>query len=604
MFFGSVIFGRRRLFDHSKFFHQLNVYTIASLQRSVLAADAFYRTTAIYRKTRLHQRLRNGRWSQRIPSIQRTIDAVGGVVDRLIVAQGLSPEKLIAHPDPLTPAQRGVATLLQVTLACACVVLIWLNWPDSAAAPITVDRTVTANAAANLLESPVTNTEVTNNTVTNNTVTNSTEAVAEDEELPALAVSAEAQAAPIVLIGEQPDAKPDVETVLAQVTANTGDDTSELPADTLAPSEESVAQSSSPLLAEIPQNSAEANPADLELVVPEAEATGTILSQLETAIAKAIEEAATNTENAPLDNLVVVEPQVQPKSEEPVAEAVASSSSYPYAMVLGPTWDSFTPLSPEEADHYWLGLAFAPGYNQYYSPSYQFGSTAGGRYRPHHGVDISNPLGTPVISMAGGEVIHAGPDNPTLLGPYNNFYGNSVVVRLDRTLTTPEGEKEVFLLYGHLNEVFAERGQRINPGDSVGTVGMTGIAIGPHLHVEIRVGQNSYMTAVNPVLWMQPPSGTGAVAIRLVNAQGQSWSGARVSLLRYEGEGARWVRTVETYRSEEPLRSNPLWGENGAESNLTAGAYYIAAEVNGEKVGQNIVIADGKTTFVELRTQQ
>ncbi|MEZ4833523.1 MAG: M23 family metallopeptidase [Caldilineaceae bacterium] len=170
--------------------------------------------------------------------------------------------------------------------------------------------------------------------------------------------------------------------------------------------------------------------------------------------------------------------------------------------MLGPEWESFAPLPAAEIDRYWLGLAFPPGYNQFYSPSYQFGST-GGRYRPHHGVDISNPTGTPVLAMAGGEIIHAGPDNPTLLGPYNNFYGNSVVVRLDRTLSTPDGDKDVFLLYGHLNEVFVERGQRLNPGDSLGTVGMTGIAIGPHLHVEIRVGQNSYMTAVNPVLWMQ-----------------------------------------------------------------------------------------------------
>ncbi|MEZ4639382.1 MAG: M23 family metallopeptidase [Caldilineaceae bacterium] len=52
--------------------------------------------------------------------------------------------------------------------------------------------------------------------------------------------------------------------------------------------------------------------------------------------------------------------------------------------------------------------------------------------------------------------------------------------------------QDVFLLYGHLNEVFVERGQRLNPGDSLGTVGMTGIAIGPHLHVEIRVGQSNF----------------------------------------------------------------------------------------------------------------
>ncbi len=599
-----------------------------SLQRAVLAVDTLYRTTALYRKTRLHQRLRSGPWRGRVPSIQRGIDWIGGGVDRLIVAQGLSPEKLIAQSDPLTPMQRSAATLLQVTLACACVVLIWLNWPDSAAAPIVdTERISTASAAMNDVDPTASSSAV----ETLSSAETVAESAAESGNSDVERIVEDLQTSSVVLIGEQADVKPQVETVLAQVSANTnGDERADLPnetspSNTLVPlldqtlidqtlidqtlidqtlidqtlidqtsTTEGVAES----IAVDPENAVS------ETEVPQDEASAAILSRLEVAIAKAMEDAASKPENAPVDNLVVVEPQVQPKSQEPQPQAVAPSSTYPFATVLGPEWESFTPLSAEEIDHYWLGAAFPAGYNQFYSPSYQFGSTAGGRYRPHHGVDISNPLGTPVIAMAGGEVIHAGPDNPTLLGPYNNFYGNSVVVRLDRMLSTPEGEKEVFLLYGHLNEVFAERGQRLNPGDSVGTVGMTGIAIGPHLHVEIRVGQNSYMTAVNPVLWMQPPGGTGSVAIRLVNAQGQSWAGARVSLLRYEGQSARWVRTVETYRSEERLRGNPLWGENGAASNLSAGSYYIAAEVNGEKVGQNIVVEDGKTTFVELRTQQ
>lgn len=565
----------------------------------MLAADALYRSTAFYRKTRLHQRLRSGSWGRRLPSIQRGIDWIGGGVDRLIVAQGLSPEKLLAQSDPLTPIQRSAATLLQVTLACACVVVIWLNWPQSAAAPIVdTDRMRAVGAAADAVDSdaPLSAGETILQIPVKNAVT------------PVESVVEGAQTSSVVLIGEQTDAKPNVETLLAQMTANTTGDDSADPANDVSPLNVSTL---APLSEQISatESAVESGAVNPEIVEPETElpqdsASAAILSRLEAAIAKALEDAATETENAPQDNLVVVEPQFQPQSQEPQPQAVAPSSTYPFATVLGPEWESFTPLSSEEIDHYWLGLAFPAGYNQFYSPSYQFGSTAGGRYRPHHGVDISNPLGTPVIAMAGGEVIHAGPDNPTLLGPYNNFYGNSVVVRLERTLPTPEGEKEVFLLYGHLNEVFAERGQRLNPGDSVGTVGMTGIAIGPHLHVEIRVGQNSYMTAVNPVLWMQPPRGTGSVAIRLLNAQGQSWAGARVSLLRYEGESARWVRTVETYRSEERLRGNPLWGENGAASNLTAGAYYIAAEINGEKVGQNIVVEDGKTTFVELRTQQ
>ncbi|MEZ4639381.1 MAG: hypothetical protein R2856_31210 [Caldilineaceae bacterium] len=406
----------------------MTIYTIVSLQRSVLAADAFYQATAFHRKTRLHQRLRSGHWSRRVPSIQRGIDRLGGSVDRLIVAQGLSPEKLIAHADPLTPPQRKAATLLQVMLACACVVLIWLNWPNSAAAPITVnvERTSTASAAVDLVD-----------VSTASSVAESPVLVVESDTVAETADIEELQAAPVVLIGEQPGAKPDVESVLAQVNANIDDDevlelpgyTAPLSVDALAPQLDQVTEANA--------DAALVAPVDAQAADPQAQASATILNQLEAAIAKAIEDAASKTENAPLDNLVVVEPQVQPKSQEPVAAAVAPSTNYPFSTVLGPEWESFAPLPAAEIDHYWLGLAFPPGYNQFYSPSYQFGSTAGGRYRPHHGVDISNPTGTPVLAMAGGEIIHAGPDNPTLLGPYNNFYGNSVVVRLDRTLSTP-----------------------------------------------------------------------------------------------------------------------------------------------------------------------
>ena len=50
---------------------------------------------------------------------------------------------------------------------------------------------------------------------------------------------------------------------------------------------------------------------------------------------------------------------------------------------------------------------------------------------------------------------------------------------------------DVYLLYGHLSQVSVATGQRVAPGDLVGAVGMTGIAIGPHLHVEMRLGANT-----------------------------------------------------------------------------------------------------------------
>jgi len=94
------------------------------------------------------------------------------------------------------------------------------------------------------------------------------------------------------------------------------------------------------------------------------------------------------------------------------------------------------------------------------------------------------------------------------------------------------------------------------------------------------------------------------VAVRLLTADGRSWSDARLSLLRYEGGGTRWVRTIEIYPDAENISADPAWGENGSLSQLAAGAYWIGGVVNGEKFGQNITIYSGETAFVEFRIQQ
>ena len=270
----------------------------------------------------------------------------------------------------------------------------------------------------------------------------------------------------------------------------------------------------------------------------------------------------------------------------------------------GSMWPTFDPPSPTSGEHYWLESPFPGGFNQLYSPGYQFGSTGGGRYRIHHGVDIGNPVGTPVLAAASGEVIHAGPDNPELLGPYNDFYGNSVVIRLDRTLTTSRGEQDVFVLYGHLATVEVQEGQWVGAGDYLGGVGMTGIAIGPHLHLEVRIGQNSYLHTVNPALWMRPVTYSGSVAVRLLSAAGRTWPGVQLSLYRYEETGVRWYRVIETYPEQESIGPDPSWGENGALSHIPAGNYHIAGHVNGEEVSEDITVRDGETIFVELRTLQ
>jgi len=84
--------------------------------------------------------------------------------------------------------------------------------------------------------------------------------------------------------------------------------------------------------------------------------------------------------------------------------------------------------------------------------------------RPHYGVDIAVPTGTPVTTPAPGKVTLAEPDL---------FYSGGTVI-IDHG-------NEVSSTFLHLDAVLVEVGQQVQPGDTVGRVGATGRATGPHL---------------------------------------------------------------------------------------------------------------------------
>jgi murein DD-endopeptidase MepM/ murein hydrolase activator NlpD len=514
------------------------------------------------------------------------------VVEESIVLHRTLAGKLQANKSTRSGWLRALLMLVRLLFASLLVFAFWISWPSPASAPI-------GEVHLGDMGYPLP----------------SAEAVAEADGVTQIKAAVETE--PVA--GTEASLEEAQHTQSPEVTTDSSPSTSSTEAAESLPDPPQITDSAElperpPLVLGFTKIAAALVTASGEDASAAREEVRSLLAQIDANTRDDAGEESPAAEDNAATSLVPVEVQVQPGRESgPVATPSptptgngdgAPSIIHPYALALGPLWETFTPRPPVEADHYWLGVAFPPAYNQFYSVSYQFGSTAGGRYRPHHGVDISNPTGTPVLAMAAGEVIHAGPDSPTLLGPYNNFYGNTVVIKLEERLSLPQGEKDVYLLYGHLNEVHTVRGVQVAAGDPVGTVGMTGIALGPHLHVEVRVGQNSYMTAVNPALWIRPLPGTGTVAVRLLNAEGRSWAGAKVSLLRYEDGGTRWVGTIETYRSEERLLGDPVWGENGAMSNLPSGNYYVSAEINGEKVGQNLVVNPGETTFVTLRTQQ
>lgn len=90
--------------------------------------------------------------------------------------------------------------------------------------------------------------------------------------------------------------------------------------------------------------------------------------------------------------------------------------------------------------------------------------------RFHAGLDIAAAAGTPVAAAADGVVVVA--------GWQDRGWGQLVEIQHDQGVTT---------LYAHLSQVLAKPGQRVARGTTIGLVGATGNATGPHLHFEVRV---------------------------------------------------------------------------------------------------------------------
>ncbi len=94
-----------------------------------------------------------------------------------------------------------------------------------------------------------------------------------------------------------------------------------------------------------------------------------------------------------------------------------------------------------------------------------------GKKRPHKGVDYAAATGTPIKAAGDGKVIFRGK---------KGGYGNVVILQHAGKYTT---------LYGHMSKFRkgVTTGSRVKQGQTIGYVGKSGLATGPHLHYEFRL---------------------------------------------------------------------------------------------------------------------
>jgi murein DD-endopeptidase MepM/ murein hydrolase activator NlpD len=108
------------------------------------------------------------------------------------------------------------------------------------------------------------------------------------------------------------------------------------------------------------------------------------------------------------------------------------------------------------------------------------------RYRAHLGVDYGAPMGTPVQTIGSGVVIHAGRKGQD---------GNMVEIRHTDGYDT---------FYLHLSKILVRNGEHVTQGQTIGKVGMTGLATGPHL--DFRIEHNGRFEDFERVRKTLPPA--------------------------------------------------------------------------------------------------
>ena len=210
------------------------------------------------------------------------------------------------------------------------------------------------------------------------------------------------------------------------------------------------------------------------------------------------------------------------------------------------------------------------------------------------------------MAVEGGIVVVAGNDAHSVLGPWENFYGNLVV--LEHHL--PNMDEPVYTLYGHLSTVMVQVGQTVKSGEPIGEVGITGRSVGSHLHFEIRVGANTYVNTRNPALWLVPrvdenDQQYGTLAGKIANEHGDPiYVTVKAEYYSDINGSPDDVHYIETYAPDtDPIKGSDIYQENFILTALLPGHYRIVLSASGKWTDRWVEVESGKLSFVTIESR-
>ncbi len=119
-------------------------------------------------------------------------------------------------------------------------------------------------------------------------------------------------------------------------------------------------------------------------------------------------------------------------------------------------------ICPVKNPNYHISMAFGPNLHP-----------INGTWYIHKGLDFSTwRSGDAVLATASGQVVTVA---------FDNSFGNYIIIKHNHGMYTR---------YAHLNSFRVKKGQIVDQGDIIGTIGNTGVSTGPHLHYEVHIGSD------------------------------------------------------------------------------------------------------------------